>query len=320
MSRQLNGSRPPYKHRETPLQPENGGTGAITPIAAMAALGGIHISQVGLTAGKLAQLNEEGVLPESLFSRGGSGTTGFSISGPKTLAYGQEAVYYITNAGSFSEVAVSISSGTIHYAEDGIVVQAPVDGDHVDLSIGIRTIRIPLVNAYIEKPTILMPLQGDNITGSVVLNASPFYSEPENFSASWWVLTDNQTYTLANDTTSFSLSGRSGGSGTAYVIYDGVRYDMGKGQTERIIRRGANSTLTWGVTGTGELGIQEASAVNPHTHTEWEVSDTADFANIVWATTQYAHDNVDLTSALAELTAGTYFVRCRYISREEVPA
>lgn len=314
MHRQLLGNRAPYVPQSTPLPLENGGHGATTPEEAMTNLAGIHVSQVGTEPGQLAGLDENGTLPSTVFASGGS-ARGLSIDGPKTLVFGQESTYLITNLDQSSAVAVSVSAGSVTQVGDKLIITAPAEGEYVDLTLGIRQIRIPLTSGYIEKPTILGVTKNNATPGEVLLQASTFYSEPEVIGDYNAVNVASYPYTLLSDTSSFEISGRCGDNGTAFAIYEGVTYSLGKGETRRRIRRNIESTVTFGVTNGGSLLFRELSPLYPHTDTDWEISDTPTFDVVIWGKTSKTGD---LTTAIAsELPPGQYYVRVRYANRTQ---
>lgn len=312
MPRQLQGSSAPYVSQGTPIPLENGGTGAGSAIDAVSSIGGIHASKLGSADG-VAKLGPDARLPMSAFTGSSNSSLGLSIEGPPVIVIGSSAEYRITNYNRGDTTPISVSTGTVEKVDDIITITPTGDIlPEIILTIGSRTITIPLTNGWIEQPVILSPSSGASLGVGldVIFQSSPYVCLPSMF-GQWTTITGvDQLVTIPGAVAQLEIRGRRGNSGDSFVVYDGVKYQCGKSQTNRIIELGAVQEFTGTAAGVGELEYRFTQPYYPHDSTEWQISTDPTFESNIVAS--FVGTNQDLLAWQTTLPAGSYYVRCRY--------
>lgn len=304
--RQNQGSYPPYQGASKIAPVTKGGTGSTTTDAAVDTLGGIHKSKIGVVGG-LVQTDSTGKIPAELVADQTS--FGYSVDGPLSLVYNGIGDYFITNFSIHRPLVVSVDVGSVEVIErDTIRIRAPATGDYLTLTLGSRTIKIPLSDPGPAKPS-LTNIVGNNPSLTRVFYGTEFRGEP--LSASVWYSTSEGTNTIGVPEGSYmiELRGGAGSAGEASIIMSGKKYSCGVASINRRVVLVPGSGINTIVTGTGHLEYRFLSSSFTHTATDWEIATDMSFSNIVASS---YNDTVNKLSWIATLPVGDYFMRFRY--------
>jgi hypothetical protein len=282
-----------------------GGTGANNTIEAIDNLGGISRVMLGRPGG-VAMANSLGKFPIP----GNATAVSEALEGPRQIVRGATVTYLITNYDSRRPVNVSISAGSVSRSGDEIRVVAPMTGNSVVLTVGGRSVTIPLVDGGLVKPLVIYPKPGQLFeVREVTLSADEFKYSPE-------VLSSWNTVSILNGNINFpagahaiEIYGAKGGNGTAVVTVDGVDYNFPTTEVRRKIYKGLGASFGVRRSGTGVLRWRAITSGARHTATDWQVARDAAFTDIV---AQSLNDTVNKTQWTVELETGSYYVRVRF--------
>ena len=306
MPRQLQSSIAPFKSGSHVVQHDKGGTGGTTPVEAVEALGGIHRSKINMPNGVVG-LDENGKMPVEVFTGTGSDFLGFSIDGPSKLVYGQVAEYRITDLGLHMVPEITVESGSFEINGETLLLTAPETGTHMRVNIGIRRLAIPLINAGIQNPIIILPVENSEVSGTFTIKTRAFDAVPLSYTP-WTEIEVPGAITIPAEAIFFEIEGKRS-DGEASITYAGEEIHLGISKTNRLVRVGTENTLDANVSGNGSLFIRFVSSSVPHTATDWEVATDDQFADLVFSS--YG-DTVNLTSITVSLPIGSYYARARF--------
>ena len=306
MLRQVQGAHVPYPGAAVVAPITKGGTGASTDVDAVDNIGGIHKSKLGIAGGVL-KADESGWVPGSIL--GDQTAFGYSIDGPLSLVHGQVAEYFVTNFSSHRKLVASVNNGSLSVlSDDTIRIQAPMAGTEVILTIGPRSITIPLSPAGPARPG-LQTVTGDKKTSSRIFYTTEFRAEPMIFGD--WVTpaAGISSVTVPDGTYAIEIKGQKGNSGVAKLTMNGVDYSCGIAKINRRIIIASGVPVTVSVSGTGSLQYRFVNTSMKHVSTDWEIATDPAFSNIV--KTSY-NDTINKLSWEVTLPDGNYYLRFRH--------
>lgn len=313
MPRQLQGAEALMDQMTTIAPINKGGTGASTAEQAIVNLGGVSRDRIGQLGG-IAQADTNGHIPISILQEIGL-SVGYSITGPEQVVIGQTAFFHISNYNMLNPVEISTDVGSCELIGDVIHVTPPASGTELTLTIGARTLVLPIIEAGIKKPVILFP-PGDAtpISPGVTFYTSGFIAGPEQYSE-WFEITDTE-YTIAFpvNTTSIICEGRRGETGEATVTIGSNVYGFGVSLTQRELPRNAEGSLVITRSGSGYVRYRWVFLSATHQSSSWDIATDPEFTNLVHT----SHDTVNLTSmAMPELDMSSiFYLRVRYTTQE----
>ena len=304
MLRQTQGALPPYPGATVIAPLNKGGTKASTPEDAVKSLGGIHKSKLGVVNGILKG-DHAGKIPKEIL--GDQTAFGYSLDGPLSLVHGEIADYFITNFSSTRPVIVSVDAGSVSIVDEDIIrVQAPTSGSEVKLTIGSRTITIPLAPAGPARPG-LETTSANNATR--IFYSTEFRGEPLGF-GDWQTANDGtNSISVPAGTYSVDIRGQRAASGVAKLTMNGVDYSCGVAKTNRRIQLIDGAPVTITVSGSGSLQYRFISTPLKHYSTDWEIATDEGFTNIVKSS---YNDTVNKLSWEVTLPSGNYYLRFRH--------
>lgn len=283
-----------------------GGTGATTPDAAVAALGGLSRSLIGKPSG-LLQADSRGYFPISILTEHGF-SVGYALEGPSRLVHGETSTFFITNYNSLESPVISVDVGSVTVREDEFDITAPLTGSAVTLTLGERTITLPVVPFAPLKPEIVSPGNDGEVQETVTVITHPFESANELY-GDWMEIHDNTTVHFPEKSVAIELRGRRGVSGVCYLSLEGSSYTCGISETRRKVERGQATQGTLVVSGTAALRCRFVFPSAKHIATDWEIAMDPDFKNLV---AQSLYDTTHLTQWTVKLGLGAYYLRTRF--------
>ena len=288
-----------------------GGTGASTPEAAVVNLGGISRSQIGVPGG-LVEADSHGRLPISIL-KGAGFKIGYAIEGPDILVHNQVAIFTLTNYNSLAPVAVSVDVGSVVVVNDEIRVTVPATGDTLTLTVGERTLVLPMQDFSPLKPNILFPVAGNAVQKKITVYTAPFKSLSNLYSA-WTEISaeGGVPAALPDNAIGIEVEARRGASGIAYVEYGSAMVQFSNSVIKRKLERTTEQMATFYIAGSGSMRYRWVYPAATHISTDWELATDPDFTNVVQSSMQ---DPVNLTSWEITLDLGEYYVRSRYHGR-----
>lgn len=306
MLRQVQGANVPYPGATKVAPVSKGGTSASEEIKAVDNIGGIHKSKLGVAGGVL-KADGQGHLPASII--GDQTAFGYSIDGPLSLVHGQTADYFVTNFSSHRRLIASVSAGGVSViADDTIRIQAPNSGTELILTIGPRSISIPLSPIGPARPG-LQTVTGDQKTSDRVFYTTEFRAEPMLFSAWTTAPAGTSAVVIPAGTYAVEILGRKGNAGVAKLTMNGIDYSCGVAKTNRRIVVSAGAPVSVSVSGTGVLQYRFVTTSMTHLSTDWEIATDPSFATIVKSS---YNDTVNKLSWAVSLPDGNYYLRFRH--------
>ena len=313
MPRQLQGAEALMDQMTTIAPINKGGTGASTAEQAIVNLGGVSRDRIGQLGG-IAQADTNGHIPISILQEIGL-SVGYSITGPEQVVIGQTAFFHISNYNMLNPVEISTDVGSCELIGDVIHVTPPTSGTELTLTVGIRSLVLPIIEAGMKDPVILFP-PGDAtpIAPGATFYTNGFIAGPEQYSE-WFEITDTE-YTIAFpvNTTSIICEGRRGETGEATVTIGSNVYGFGVSLTQRELSRNAEASVTITRSGSGYVRCRWVSPLAIHQSSSWDIATDPEFTNFVHT----SHDTINLTSmVMPELdTLSTFYLRVRYNTQE----
>lgn len=309
MPRQLQGSYAPFPGTRKVIPVSGGGTGASTPEQAAQNLGGIHKSRYNVPGG-IVQADEAGLLPSWALLKGGI-AVGYSIDGPLSLVQGQTSVYTITNYNSLSPAQASVDHGSVTVSGDQVSITAPTDQTQVTLTLGARTIVIPVLPFGPVQP-VFTTLEGSTQKRNFVLSVAPYHSEPEN-KGSWIpVTTSGTSVSVPANASVLEIMGRSGTTGTCYAQLGSTQYKLNTSTIVRRIELTGQASAIFVFSGDGNLSYRFVTPSSVHVSTDWQIASDPNFINIVL---QSLADTVNKTTWPVYLPPGKYYARARMLGQ-----
>lgn len=304
MLRQVQGAFTPYPGATVIAPTDKGGTSGSTPEDAVDNLGGVHRSKLGVPGGVL-RADARGNIPEEIL--GDMTAFGYSVDGPLSLVHGEIADYFITNFSSHRPLIVSVTAGSVSIiSEDVVRLVAPAEGMEVGLTIGSRTMYIPLSAAGPARPS-LETISGETTTR--IFYSTEFRGEPLGFGE--WITPEAGVtpITIPDGTSAIEIRGQRGVSGVAKLTMNGIDFTCGLAATNRRVDLVTGAPVAVTVSGSGSLQYRMISMALVHVSTDWEIALDDAFNTIVKSS---YNDTVNKLSWEVTLPGGDYYLRFRH--------
>jgi hypothetical protein len=284
---------------------EEGGTAASTSQEAINNIGGISRHVLGRPNG-VAISNSAGkfTIPSNSIA------ISEAVEGPRQLVRGSTATYRITNFDSRRPVTVSASAGSVVQNGEEFQITAPGTGSQIVLTIGNRSVIVPLVSGGLIKPLILHPENGHKQEMEFVTFVTDSFQYSAEVQGAWnEVAITNGNIAFPAGAHAIECYGGNGAEGKVTVTVDGKIYTFPVTEVRRKIVKGVGADFTVSRTGTATLRWRALSSGARHVSTDWQIATDDQFANVVESSMA---DTTNLTSWTVELEAGTYYVRSRF--------
>ena len=282
-----------------------GGTGKDNVLEAVEALGGIHRSKIGTVNG-VAAANSSGLLNIS----GSHAAVNEMLDGPRQIAKGETAEYTISNYDSRLPINIAVSAGQRTIVGDKVFITAPTSGSSITLTMGSRSVVIPLLDPGVAKPVVISPETGSSISSAyVTFLTAAFQSTPEVF-GNWTEVTEGGIIHLDAESTAVEFEAGNGGEGEVKATIGGKEIIFPVSVVRRNVVKGAASSFTLEISGSGKFRYREMTASAIHLRTEWQIATDEGFTEIIHS---YTGTGEELRSLTHLLEPGQYYMRARYV-------
>lgn len=284
---------------------EEGGTSASTSQEAISNIGGIASQMLGRPNG-VAISNSAGkfTIPSSSIA------ISEAVEGPRQLVRGSTVTYRITNFDSRRPVTVSVSAGSVVQNGEEFQVTAPGTGSQIVLTIGNRSVIIPLVSGGLIQPLILHPKNGHKQETEFVTFVTDEFQYSAEIQGAWnEVAITNGNIAFPAGAHAIECYGGNGSDGIVTVTVDGKVYTFPATEVRRKIVKGLGANFAVSRTGTATLWWRALLSTARHISTDWQIATDDQFVNIVESSMA---DTTNLKTWTVELGEGTYYVRSRF--------
>lgn len=311
-----------------------GGHGKQLARDGLLALGGLAAIDIG-NPNNCIPLNADGLIDKSYFGDLKVIETG--LDGPTTVARGAVAVYALTTFDSYVDYVVSAERGNVELKGKMLYYRAPLAIGTDVITIDTRTFEIQVTGVEIEKPTILTPsadFEGSFNSMTFETSTATILNNPgseQHETTDWELSTDPNFQVLyryayqSSDRTVWVAQGFQ--EGMDYYLrcrYNGRHGSSAWSDVRRVTKTvptlietpaivypadqafvpaGEITFTTSPFTATGYIDI--------HQSTDWLVSTTSNFSNVVLEVNASSTDLTSLTTAALESMV-LYYVKCRY--------
>lgn len=311
MPRQLLSPWAPAGSVNTVAPLDKGGTGASTPEGAVTNLGGISRNTIGEPGG-LLEADRYGHLPMSYLTAAGI-TVGYALEGPARLVHNQTFTFFMTNYNTQSPIEVSVDVGSVVQVNDEIRVTAPATGESLTLTVGNRTLVLPVHEFSPLPPELLYPTQASDVQMSITAYSGPFQSGVDIYGP--WVVVNEENGVQAaipDGVIAIECDGRKGVAGVSQLELGSTLFSCGTSSTRRRVVRSLENQATFYISGSGSMRYRFIYPAAVHVSTDWQLSSDENFINIV---KESLNDTVHLTAWPLELTVGAFYLRSRFNGR-----
>lgn len=329
----------------TIVKVHNGGTGAGTAPAGLAALHGIPASQLGDANGLL--VTGVGIKLDSNRIPGNNGPT---IEGPVSLSPGQLQTYVITNFDDYTTYVITALAGTVNVINEVVYYTPPTTLGMSGFVVNGKTMHILVT--HIVQPAIVSPVVGSVISvATVTFGASQFLvsGETDTHQGADWQISTNAGFTnvvqqVTNDATSL-VSWTVAGLLNSTTYYVRVRYKgalHGYSAWSDIVAY--VSTVTPAITVdanivkptiTYPISFDSVVAIDPtqpnlnptftssafavlsgtsiHAGSSWQLSTSGDFSNVVQQLMTSSINKTSWKPTVGLAVGVTYYIRVRHV-------
>lgn len=284
---------------------EEGGTGASTSQEAINNIGGISRHLLGRPGG-IAISNSAGkfTIPSNSIA------ISEAVEGPRQIVRGSTVTYRITNYDSRRPVVISVNAGSVIQNGEEFQVTAPPTGSQIVLTIGNRSVIIPLVSGGLIQPLILYPQNNHKQETEFVTFVTDEFQYSAEVQGNWnEVSITNGNINFPAGAHAIECYGGNGAEGIVTVTVDGKIYSFPATEVRRKIPKGVGASFAVSRTGTATLRWRAVTSGARHISTDWQVASDSTFETIVESSMA---DTINLTSLTVELPPGTYYVRSRF--------
>ena len=311
MRRVIRGSAAPFQGTDKIIDREHGGTGVGTAEAAAEIFGVVSLHKLNKPNGYAGIDPVTGKISKESFGVIESNIVpmGFSIDGPLQLYHGQQSRYFLTEWIRNQSHPVSVDVGSVSISGREIIITAPSTGTEVNLTIGPRTVTIPIVSFAPVAPAVTYPRNNSKVPRDFKISTDRYLSLPV-FYGSWVTVTEVYTLvTVPAGVSAIEIEGKKGSSGQAYVEVDGERYSLFSSTSRRRVKLTGQTKVLLNFQSPGSIKYRFVSCSSTHVSTDWQVATDAAFTTIVRSSSNNA---VDKTTHAVSLPAGKYYARVRY--------
>lgn len=293
------------------LLEHEGGTGADNPEDAVNHLRGVSRDTLDQPDG-IAQLTQNRRFPLKYFEHLGL-SIATTLQGPLQVTKGITVEYLISNYDIALENTVEVTPNTVTYRtyEDKIEVDVPSDASGtITILINNKPFNIEVVEDYVYTPTIFFNADPAHIRQDEVVYATP-PKTVANRPSNWVVCPEGVSKINLLNSKAYQIAIKSNcrGEGQVTVFIGNRTYKLPK--SNAIINIDVLNETEAEILVIGDASVEYSLSVSSLslTSTHWQVATDEDFNDIVY---EVDTDTMNLTSLPLNLSAGDYYIRCRY--------